>query len=183
MGVNKRLTIGFQLQTLYDDYSKKLWPAAVETARNHDVNLIVFPGESLKVPYDYGYQCNPLYDLISKHDLDAMIWLANTLGTWIPPEEVDAYFKSDRDRQHARSPLQAAGMVTSYDIWANVSGGGTTGQADAVKLGLARALAKAVPEVSGALREKGLMTRDSRMKERKKYGRRGARRSFQFSKR
>jgi len=96
---------------------------------------------------------------------------------------VEDYFKSDRDRQVARSPLETAGLVTAFDVWANVNGGGPTGQADAVKLGLARALAKAVPEVTATLREKGLLTRDARIKERKKYGRRGARRGMQWAKR
>ena len=65
----------------------------------------------------------------------------------------------------------------------NVHGGGTTGQADAVMLGLARALIKAAPEATGALRDKGLLTRDARIVERKKYGQKGARKRFQFSKR
>ena len=93
------------------------------------------------------------------------------------------YFRSDRDRLTVRSPLETAQTVNRYDIWANVRGGGTTGQADAVMLGLARALAKDAPDVGQSLRDKGHMTRDSRIKERKKYGRRGARRGFQFSKR
>ncbi|MHC4716993.1 MAG: 30S ribosomal protein S9 [Planctomycetota bacterium] len=101
----------------------------------------------------------------------------------INKREVDEYFKSDRDRAVTRSPLETANAVTSYDVWVNVKGGGTTGQADAVKLGLARALVKAVPESEHALREKGLLTRDARIVERKKYGRKGARKSFQFSKR
>ncbi|HET6429223.1 MAG TPA: 30S ribosomal protein S9 [Phycisphaerae bacterium] len=97
--------------------------------------------------------------------------------------DVDEYFKGDRDRAEARSPLQTAGALKSYDVWVNVNGGGTTGQADAVKLGLARALVKAIPEAEHALREKGLLTRDARIVERKKYGRKGARKGFQFSKR
>ena len=74
-------------------------------------------------------------------------------------------------------------MVTSWDIWVNVRGGGTTGQAGAVKMGLARAIVKAVPELEQDLRKKGLLTRDARMVERKKYGQPGARKRFQFSKR
>ena len=68
-------------------------------------------------------------------------------------------------------------------MFCNVNGGGTTGQADAVRMGLARALKTANPGFEEVLRGGGLLTRDSRMKERKKYGRRGARRGFQFSKR
>ncbi|MDY7010788.1 MAG: 30S ribosomal protein S9 [Planctomycetota bacterium] len=96
---------------------------------------------------------------------------------------VDEYFKSDRDRRAAVSPLNTVQMTSSYDVWANVNGGGPTGQADAVMLGLARALTKAAPETTESLREKGLLTRDARMKERKKYGQKGARKRFQFSKR
>ncbi len=96
---------------------------------------------------------------------------------------VEEYFKSDRDRQAALSPLATVQMTSNYDVWANVNGGGPTGQADAVMLGLARALMKASPETTEALREKGLLTRDARMKERKKYGQKGARKRFQFSKR
>ena len=68
-------------------------------------------------------------------------------------------------------------------MWANVDGGGITGQAGAVALGIARALVKADTALEAALRENRMLTRDSRMKERKKYGRKGARRGFQFSKR
>ena len=96
---------------------------------------------------------------------------------------VEEYFKADRDRQAAVSPLDTVQMTSNYDVWANVNGGGPTGQADAVMLGLARALMKAAPETTEALREKGLLTRDARMKERKKYGQKGARKRFQFSKR
>ena len=68
-------------------------------------------------------------------------------------------------------------------MFCNVNGGGPTGQSDAVMLGLARALKTINPGFDDVLRQNGMMTRDSRMKERKKYGRRGARRGFQFSKR
>jgi small subunit ribosomal protein S9 len=101
----------------------------------------------------------------------------------INKREVDDYFKTDRDRQTVRSPLELTKLTSSYDVWVNVNGGGITGQADAVKLGLARALSKASPEAMGALREHNLLTRDARMKERKKPGQPGARKRFQFSKR
>jgi small subunit ribosomal protein S9 len=96
---------------------------------------------------------------------------------------VEDYFRKEREREAVLAPLDAAKLTTHFDVWANVNGGGPTGQADAVKLGLARALVKAMPEVVGALREKGLLTRDPRMRERKKYGQKGARKRFQFSKR
>jgi small subunit ribosomal protein S9 len=96
---------------------------------------------------------------------------------------VEEFFRNIRDLETARSALKVANMMTTWDVWVNVNGGGTTGQADAVRLGVARALLKAVPETSAALRDHGLMTRDARMKERKKYGQKGARKRFQFSKR
>jgi len=101
----------------------------------------------------------------------------------INKREMDKFFVHEKDRTAVMAPLQSTSMLSSWDIWANVSGGGSTGQADAVKLGLARALAKAIPETESALRDSGLLTRDARIKERKKYGQRGARRRFQFSKR
>jgi len=97
--------------------------------------------------------------------------------------EVDAYFTEEKDRQSARSPLVATKQMTTYDIFVRAEGGGPTGQADAVKLGIARALKKADPALEQALRAGGFMTRDPRMKERKKYGQKGARKRFQFSKR
>ncbi|MHC4263783.1 MAG: 30S ribosomal protein S9 [Planctomycetota bacterium] len=95
----------------------------------------------------------------------------------------DDYFVTVRDRQLARSPLDATSSEESYDIAVSVAGGGPHGQAGAVRLGLGRALKVVNPELFEGLREHGHLTRDARMKERKKYGRRGARRGFQFSKR
>jgi len=82
-----------------------------------------------------------------------------------------------------RQPLEATDSLGKYDIQATVSGGGVTGQAGALKLGIARALVLADESLHGALRAKGLLTRDPRMKERKKYGLAGRRKRFQFSKR
>lgn len=96
---------------------------------------------------------------------------------------VDAYFTEQQDRNAAVAPLVLADALKGYDVLVNVQGGGHTGQAFALRLGLARAVAEAVPDKELALRDAGYMTRDSRMKERKKYGQRGARRGFQFSKR
>lgn len=97
--------------------------------------------------------------------------------------EIDAYFTESRDREAVVTPLTVVDMLKSWDVWANVKGGGYSGQAGAVTLGLARALSKAAPQTEAALREKNLMTRDARMKERKKFGQKGARKRFQFSKR
>ncbi|MHC4983374.1 MAG: 30S ribosomal protein S9 [Planctomycetota bacterium] len=101
----------------------------------------------------------------------------------INKREVPEYFAEENDRQAVVSPLDATKMHNAWDVWANVTGGGSTGQAGAVVLGLARAIARAVPEAESVLRNRGLLTRDARMRERKKYGQPGARKRFQFSKR
>ena len=98
-------------------------------------------------------------------------------------KEVDEYFRLQRDRETVRRPLHVAGAERTYDVFVNVSGGGTTGQSGAIMLGLARALSRAQPDVTVTLRDAHLLTRDPRCVERKKYGQRGARRRFQFSKR
>ena len=96
---------------------------------------------------------------------------------------VDEFFCTDDTRRAVQQPLAATESATSYDIWVNVTGGGITGQAGAVSLGLARALKNDNQNLEAVLREQGLLTRDSRMIERKKYGLRKARRATQFSKR
>ena len=96
---------------------------------------------------------------------------------------LDEYFPTERDRNSVLSPLRATGMEGKVDIWVRVNGGGTTGQAGAILLGIARALQALNPELHGKLSDGGYLTRDGRMVERKKYGYKKARRSFQFSKR
>ena len=86
-------------------------------------------------------------------------------------------------RTQAIEPLTVTQTADKYDVIISVDGGGVSGQAGAIRLGIARALLKAAIELKPALREKGFLTRDSRMKERKKYGQPGARKRFQFSKR
>ena len=95
----------------------------------------------------------------------------------------DKYFVTDDERNSALAPLQATKAFGRYDIMVNAHGGGIAGQAGAVKLGIARALKKIEPALESILRAQGLLTRDPRMKERKKYGFRGARRGTQYSKR
>ncbi len=97
--------------------------------------------------------------------------------------EIGDYFHRDKDRQVIVSPLEATGSRKKLDVFVNVYGGGTTGQAGAILLGVARALKECNGEYEPALREGNFLTRDSRKVERKKYGQRGARRRFQFSKR
>ncbi len=95
----------------------------------------------------------------------------------------DEYFLTPRDRQLAKSPLKVAGEEIAYDVLVRVEGGGPHSQAGAVELGIARALKQVNPALFEGLRQEGHLTRDSRKKERKHYGRRGARRGVQFSKR
>ena len=96
---------------------------------------------------------------------------------------VDEYFTQQYDRDAVHAPLKALNLIEAFDVFVNVGGGGTTGQAGAVKLGIARALRNYDENLLDELRNTGYLTRDSRMVERKKYGQRGARRKFQFSKR
>jgi small subunit ribosomal protein S9 len=95
----------------------------------------------------------------------------------------DQYFKTKDQRVSVEQPLVALEVREKFDVHARVHGGGPQGQADAVRHGLSRALSKNDEAVSPKLREAGFLTRDSRRKERKKYGQRGARARFQFSKR
>jgi len=93
------------------------------------------------------------------------------------------FFRLERDQMMVESPLKATEKLGTLDVWVRVEGGGTTGQAGAVLLGIARALEAIDVTVHAKLSERGFLTRDPRMVERKKYGFKKARRSFQFSKR
>ena len=96
---------------------------------------------------------------------------------------MEEFFRNEQQRAAVLAPLKATEKQAEVDVIIRVHGGGLTGQADACKLGIARALKLMDSELEEALRDQGLLTRDSRMKERKKYGLRGARRGTQFSKR
>jgi small subunit ribosomal protein S9 len=98
-------------------------------------------------------------------------------------DALDKYFKLDELVTIVRQPLLVTAAENKYDILITVAGGGPNGQAGACRHGLARALAQVDPTSHAALRSNGFLTRDPRMVERKKYGQRGARRRFQFSKR
>jgi small subunit ribosomal protein S9 len=93
------------------------------------------------------------------------------------------YFSTEVLQNKVRQALALTGNVENYDIKVNVEGGGVTGQAEAIRLAISRALVEIDAELKSKLRAEGLMTRDPRMVERKKFGRRKARRRFQFSKR
>ena len=97
--------------------------------------------------------------------------------------DLDRYFSRLTLSRQAIGPLVAGNLVEKYDIPATVHGGGHAGQAGAISLGVARALQVADPSLRGLLGKEGFLTRDARMKERKKYGQAGARKRFQFSKR
>jgi small subunit ribosomal protein S9 len=95
----------------------------------------------------------------------------------------EEYFVTESQRSSAKQPLVSTEMAAAFNVMANVSGGGVNGQADAVKLGIARALMQFNAELRKSLKAAGMVTRDSRGKERKKYGQKGARKRFQYSKR
>ena len=95
----------------------------------------------------------------------------------------DQYFVTEAQRTDARKPLATVEMTGNFNVIASVTGGGVNGQAGAVKLGVARALLQFNPELRSRLKSEGFLSRDSRGKERKKYGQKGARKRFQFSKR
>ena len=101
----------------------------------------------------------------------------------INKKSLDQYFGLDTLKFIVKQPLELVEASAKYDVIVNVCGGGFTGQAGAIRHGIARALLEAEPETRTALKKAGFLTRDSRMKERKKYGLKGARRAPQFSKR
>jgi small subunit ribosomal protein S9 len=95
----------------------------------------------------------------------------------------EEYFVTEQQRVSAKRPLVLVEMTANFDVLANVSGGGVSAQADAVKMGVSRALLEFNAELRKTLKGEGLLSRDARIKERKKYGQKGARKRFQFSKR
>ena len=101
----------------------------------------------------------------------------------INKRDIEEYFGLETLKMIVRAPLVLTGTLAKYDINVNVYGGGTTGQAGAIRHGISRALIVADPELRQALKKAGFLTRDPRMKERKKYGLKAARRAPQFSKR
>jgi small subunit ribosomal protein S9 len=114
----------------------------------------------------------------------ARVWIKPGSGKiTVNTKTVEVFFARPVLRMLIQQPLVAAGRNGQYDIICTVSGGGLSGQAGAVRHGLAKALTYFEPELRGALKRGGFLTRDSRVVERKKYGRAKARRSFQFSKR
>ena len=114
----------------------------------------------------------------------ARVMLHNGKGSIVVNKKTfENYFPLDTMRNSILAPLVVTDSMGKYDLLVNVQGGGTTGQAGAVQLGIARALVKLNENLRNVLRSEGLLTRDPRMVERKKYGQKKARKRFQFSKR
>src|SRR5215469_16272918 len=114
----------------------------------------------------------------------ARVFLRPGTGNWkVNDKDFDTYFVTEQQRGSAKRTLAIAELAASFDVVTTVKGGGVAAQADAVKMGVARALLEFNPELRKALKTEGLLTRDARVKERKKYGQKGARKRFQFSKR
>jgi small subunit ribosomal protein S9 len=114
----------------------------------------------------------------------ARVWLQPGTGkVEINQRTLDEYFGRETSRMVFRQPLELTETVGQFDVFVNVSGGGLSGQAGAIRHGISRALIKIEPAYRPPLKKAGYLTRDARAKERKKYGQRGARARFQFSKR
>ena len=119
-----------------------------------------------------------------RKDAVARVWLRPGIGTiTVNRRPVETYFARPALRMIINQPAELVGRRTQYDVICTVKGGGLSGQAGALRHGISRALAAREPELRKMLKSGGFLTRDSRVVERKKYGKRKARRSFQFSKR
>jgi small subunit ribosomal protein S9 len=114
----------------------------------------------------------------------ARVFLRPGTGEWkVNGKGFDEYFVTEQQRVSAKRTLVVADLASSFDVVVTAKSGGVASQADAVKMGVARALIEFNPELRKTLKAEGLLTRDARVKERKKYGQKGARKRFQFSKR
>tara|TARA_B100000575_G_C23088108_1_gene627191 strand:- start:476 stop:964 length:489 start_codon:yes stop_codon:yes gene_type:complete len=119
-----------------------------------------------------------------RKDATARVWIKPGSGkVVVNGKDMNSYFVRPVLQMILRQPFQVAGVEDQFDVNASVKGGGLSGQAGAVKHGISKALQLYEPSLRGALKSAGFLTRDSRVVERKKYGKRKARRSFQFSKR
>ncbi|MSM41473.1 MAG: 30S ribosomal protein S9 [Geobacter sp.] len=114
----------------------------------------------------------------------ARVWLKPGSGNiMVNNKTLDEYFGRETSKMVVRQPLELVEKVGTFDIYVTVSGGGDSGQAGAIKHGITKALLVVDAELRGTLKKAGFITRDARVKERKKYGKKAARASFQFSKR
>lgn len=118
-----------------------------------------------------------------KRSIARVVMTPGTGRIIVNEKDVDTYFPRETLRMIIRQPLQVTGTIGKYDVRANVLGGGLSGQAGALRHGISRALVVADTDLKTKLKKEGLMTRDPREVERKKFGQKGARARFQFSKR
>lgn len=127
---------------------------------------------------------NAFYSVGRRKQAVARVWMMPGQGKIaINRRDVEEYFGRATSKMIIRQPLELTETLGRYDIFVNVAGGGLSGQADAIRHGITRALMKINASFRPALKKEGYVTRDPRIKERKKYGQRGARARFQFSKR
>ena len=127
---------------------------------------------------------NRFYGTGRRKNAVARVFLSPGTGKFeVNGRKVTDYFKNVNWLTRAVEPLKFTGTESQMDVWATANGGGVGGQSGAVRMGLSRALSIFNPELRPGLRKNGFLTRDSRMRERKKYGQKGARKRFQFSKR
>lgn len=114
----------------------------------------------------------------------ARVWMKEGSGTLVVNKrDFDEYFTGDNFKMLIKQPLEVTGQMSKFDFYINVRGGGISGQAGAIKHGISKALVEYDATLRPVLKQAGFLTRDSRIKERKKYGQPGARKRFQFSKR
>lgn len=129
-------------------------------------------------------RANQFYATGKRKDSVAKVWLIPGTGKIVVNNrEFDEYFDIQTNRDVLTSPLILTDKSDAFDVKVTVMGGGYTGQAGAIRQGVSKALVLSDPDLRGVLKSAGFLTRDARKKERKKYGKKGARASFQFSKR
>ncbi len=159
-------------------------PAPAETVSVKAQKSESAPVKAAKRPTAAGANAPLAHGVGRRKSAVARVWLRRGKGSLVVNDKEHVrYFDTELSRAAAVLPFHVYAQASRYDAVANVSGGGLPAQADAVKLGIARALLEANPEIRPLLREHGLLTVDSRVKERKKYGQKAARRKFQFVKR
>jgi small subunit ribosomal protein S9 len=160
---------------------------AMTQARPAATGPAAVPSTMAQVPEDVQPKRDALgrsYATGKRKNAVARVWIKPGTGKIeVNGRELNDYFTNERDRKAIFGPLEVTNTGGKMDIFVNATGGGPTGQAGAIVMGLGRALAKYDQSLEAPLRGSRFLTRDSRMKERKKYGQRGARRRFQFSKR
>lgn len=124
------------------------------------------------------------YETGKRKSAIARVWIMPGSGNWkVNRRALDHYFPLETHRNMVQEPFQVTDTMAQYDVLATVRGGGVSGQASAIRHGISKALLQADPNFRSALKQQGFLTRDPRIKERKKYGQKKARKRFQYSKR